>query len=612
METKFGIQIPQLLPAETTIESIYERTDIGGRLLILGNPGAGKTTTLLQLAKSLAEIAQIDNQQPIPVLFNLSSWGKDNQSLKEWLLEELQVKVKIKDCLNCAAQYLDRGLIIPLLDGLNEVAPKFQNSCVEAINEFLQSAGKEFPLVVCSRREEYEYLKKRLNLNSSVIIQPLNQAQIKDYIERSPAEILWDILQADSDLMELARIPFFLTIMVVAYEQLSLNESHGFQTSKERQDYLLRQYLQKMLNPRKLRYTYQEKLRRDKKNQSKWQAYLKYAKDPRQTYLWLGWLARNLQKSNQAEFFLEDLQPSWLTTGRWFYKIIPGFSWIILMLLIGFISGLLMASIKCISLWINNPPIDIIVAVDIFKKQVLIWVVTSGLLGIISVLPLVILFYPTNTEIKTVELLYFNNEKLKKLINCRAIISGITIGFLFGVAGGFFHGISEGTLIGSLMIGIILGSILGLFMSVAMISIKSFDERTNKTYNLNDKIEAYPPNEFRLGIYPMLIESLIIWLIFGAISGLLMLLAVIFVGFYNEREKTASQRYYDKNYAIKASLSNGFTLAMLLIGIWIPLYFMFNLILGNLHLNAKIISDSQLLLKQSILICFIVTVQGVS
>jgi hypothetical protein len=158
------------------------------------------------------------------------------------------------------------------------------------------------------------------------------------------------------------------------------------------------------------------------------------------------------------------------------------------------------------------------------------------------------------------------------------------------------------------MIGIILGSILGLFMSVAMISIKSFDERTNKTYNLNDKIEAYPPNEFRLGIYPMLIESLIIWLIFGAISGLLMLLAVIFVGFYNEREKTASQRYYDKNYAIKASLSNGFTLAMLLIGIWIPLYFMFNLILGNLHLNAKIISDSQLLLKQSILICFITPV----
>ncbi len=63
---------PQPLPAGTRVSEIFQKTK--QQLLILGEPGAGKTTTMLELARDLLEKAKADNTQPIPVLVSLSSW----------------------------------------------------------------------------------------------------------------------------------------------------------------------------------------------------------------------------------------------------------------------------------------------------------------------------------------------------------------------------------------------------------------------------------------------------------------------------------------------------------------------------------------------------------
>jgi len=51
-EVKIGSKPSVRLPKGTKITTIYDREDVNGRLLILGAPGAGKTTTLLELSCS--------------------------------------------------------------------------------------------------------------------------------------------------------------------------------------------------------------------------------------------------------------------------------------------------------------------------------------------------------------------------------------------------------------------------------------------------------------------------------------------------------------------------------------------------------------------------------
>ena len=73
-----GILDPNKMLIET-----FGRDDIGGKLLILGAPGSGKTTALLSLAEQLVCGALAQPKTVIPVLFELSTWRDDKQSIPD-------------------------------------------------------------------------------------------------------------------------------------------------------------------------------------------------------------------------------------------------------------------------------------------------------------------------------------------------------------------------------------------------------------------------------------------------------------------------------------------------------------------------------------------------
>jgi TIR domain-containing protein len=296
------VKIPDQQPASLTpdvgIVHAFDDEAVAGRLLILGAPGSGKTTTLLELAQELINRAEADVAEPLPVLCNLSSWRDDGQALAGWLVDHLKVKYGVrKDNGN---EWLSERLLVPLLDGLDEVAPEHQERCVQAINQF-QEDYRPRQIVVCCRLAQYENYQTKLHLNGAIHLLPLTDDQIQQYLVHARCADLWQSIRADPESVELARSPLLLRIMTVAYGNTSAHDWQRLTSASERQAHLFDTYIKRLLSD-------------DGTGR-------RYSKT--QTVHWLTWLARRMKEHAQAEFLIEQLQPAWLESAaqRWLYRV---------------------------------------------------------------------------------------------------------------------------------------------------------------------------------------------------------------------------------------------------------------------------------------------------
>src|SRR5258706_3165739 len=81
------------LPLGTSMIEVYDDARQG--LLILGEPGTGKTTLLLDLACELLMRADTDTLHPIPVILNLSSWTSKKPPLPSWIVDQLRLVYQV-------------------------------------------------------------------------------------------------------------------------------------------------------------------------------------------------------------------------------------------------------------------------------------------------------------------------------------------------------------------------------------------------------------------------------------------------------------------------------------------------------------------------------------
>lgn len=166
------------------IVDVYRRVE-SGRLVVLGRAGSGKTILTLRFVLELVKDRAPDD--PVPVIFGLSSWQPTTTPLRDWLTEQLLrdhpgLSAPGPDGSTLAAALVATDRILPVLDGFDEIAGGLHRAALEALN------GTTLPLLLTSRPEEYAAAVAGtdvLTAAAGVRMTDLTLTDLADYLPRT-------------------------------------------------------------------------------------------------------------------------------------------------------------------------------------------------------------------------------------------------------------------------------------------------------------------------------------------------------------------------------------------------------------------------------------------
>ncbi|WP_189225904.1 helix-turn-helix domain-containing protein [Saccharothrix coeruleofusca] len=120
------------------------------RLVLLGESGMGKTVALAHLV--LGRIRRREPGGPVPVMLTISEWNPSAVGLVEWLVEQLVARYPSVRSSERASEIVGSGLVIPVLDGFDEIPQHLRPVALTRINNALPGVGA---LVLSSRGKEF-------------------------------------------------------------------------------------------------------------------------------------------------------------------------------------------------------------------------------------------------------------------------------------------------------------------------------------------------------------------------------------------------------------------------------------------------------------------------
>ncbi|MBY6306460.1 NACHT domain-containing protein [Streptomyces clavuligerus] len=169
------------------VAAMYTRLP-SGRLVVLGEPGAGKTVLLLQLALDLLAVRAPDD--PVPVIVELAGWNPETQRFDDWLEERLiagypATATRDGSGVTRARALVDQGMVLPLLDGLDELPAPLSHQAVLTLN---RSLDHHRPVVLTCRARDWAAVVEAADVLTSaavVELRPLSWETVGTHLSRT-------------------------------------------------------------------------------------------------------------------------------------------------------------------------------------------------------------------------------------------------------------------------------------------------------------------------------------------------------------------------------------------------------------------------------------------
>ncbi|WP_406365174.1 helix-turn-helix domain-containing protein [Streptomyces sp. NBC_01546] len=309
-----------------SVADVYRRIP-SGRLVVLGRAGSGKSILTIRFVLDLLATpapAAAEAGHPIPVIFSLGSWDPTTTALHDWLIGLLlrdhpHLVERVPGGSTLAAALVDANLVLPVLDGFDEIAEGLRPDALEALN------STSIPLVLTSRREEFDKVVRKagtpLVWAAGVELVDLTPGDLTDYLPRTSRPVnsrgssrrsgreeryanVWDVVlealrtqdtPAGRNLARVLSTPLMVILARTIYSEASdidpadLLDTTRFPTEHSLEEHLLASFVPTVYRRRApVRSTGGHPRRQPDR-------------DPEQVHRWLGYLAHHLARLNDLD-----------------------------------------------------------------------------------------------------------------------------------------------------------------------------------------------------------------------------------------------------------------------------------------------------------------------